>query len=248
MALQRLSAEEKRKQSNLEAVWIEAVDAVQALPAPDPAAPTDDAQALDEDWMNIFVGYAEKASSERLQQAWGRILAGEIRKPGAFAPSTLRVMAEMDAEIATAFQEVVALRIQAGMIPKPDPMENEILIKLTFLEEVGLLQDVTSPLSWKIERRPGILTPVLGTEWLLYVLHSGAEPHLIIPFIRITRAGQQIAGILPWDERAAMKSLGQMLSIRADVVELRRFTNRRPDGTFDAERVEFIKASDWDRI
>ena len=38
-------------------------------------------EELDDDWLNYFEQYAEKASSERMQDLWARVLAGEIRKP-----------------------------------------------------------------------------------------------------------------------------------------------------------------------
>lgn len=59
--------------------------------------------APNDDWMNFFSRYAEDASSERLQDLFGRILAGQITRPGAFSLSTLRVLSELDQDIAEDF-------------------------------------------------------------------------------------------------------------------------------------------------
>lgn len=93
-----------RKQVNVAGVAIEAIDAMKALPSPDPSPASGTVEApqdnIDEDWMNQFVRFAEDASSEQLQQVWGRVLAGEIHKPGSFSRHTLRFIAELDKETA----------------------------------------------------------------------------------------------------------------------------------------------------
>ena len=60
---------------------------------------------LSADWLNYFGDFAEKASSEELQSLWGKILAGEIRKPGSFSRKTLRFIAELDQESAQIIQD-----------------------------------------------------------------------------------------------------------------------------------------------
>jgi len=57
----------------------------------------------DEDWINTFARFARDASSERLQDLFARVLAGEISRPGAYSPTTLRAVSEMDKETAEDF-------------------------------------------------------------------------------------------------------------------------------------------------
>jgi hypothetical protein len=57
---------------------------------PPPAAET-----LDEDWLTGLQRHAENATSERLQQMFGRILAGEIRRPGSFSLFTLDLVSKL---------------------------------------------------------------------------------------------------------------------------------------------------------
>lgn len=63
----------------------------------------DQALDVDDDWLNIFERHAEDASTERMQRLWGRVLAGEIRKPGSFAPRTLRFLSEFSQADAITF-------------------------------------------------------------------------------------------------------------------------------------------------
>jgi len=89
-----------RKNINTEGVALEAINAMKDLPRPEVSSDIEANENIDEDWMNQVVRYAEDGSSERLQQVWGRVLAGEIVKPGSFSRHTLRFVAELDKETA----------------------------------------------------------------------------------------------------------------------------------------------------
>ena len=104
----------------------------------------DDDQDVNPDWLNYFGGYAEKASTETARDLWAKILAGEIRRPGTFSLMTLRFLAEVDQEIATAFEEVGRLRFGGQYILKPDrgTYQGEILDRYRLLEQAGLLDQI----------------------------------------------------------------------------------------------------------
>ena len=90
-----------RKQSNKESVARKAIEHLgEEMPAPDTSGPSDD-------WMNQFEKYAEDASSDRLQELWGRTLAGEIRKPGTFSLVTLQYISTIDSSIADLIDSVL---------------------------------------------------------------------------------------------------------------------------------------------
>ena len=105
--------------------------------------------SVNEDWLNYFEQYAEKASSARMYDLWARVLAGEIRKPQSFSLVTLRFLAELDKEMASLFEQVAKHRLEEGFILKPgkEELKGQNLLNLTFLEEVGLLQNVSTGLN-----------------------------------------------------------------------------------------------------
>lgn len=96
---------------------------------------------LDDDWLNIFERYAEDASTERLQNLWGRVLAGEIRKPGRFSMRTLRFLSEFsqaDAIQFANFCETVFGEIAPRSLAKPADQKD--IRSIIFLESAGLIQ------------------------------------------------------------------------------------------------------------
>ena len=63
-----------------------------------------------DDWLNVFSIYAERASSKIMREQWAALLAGEIRKPGAFSLRTMMMMSIMDqssAELITRYTKYI---------------------------------------------------------------------------------------------------------------------------------------------
>ncbi len=222
--LQKFLRDEYRKQDNHFAVASYALEdlltASPSLPAPSDAAQassSDDPPTLDDDWMNLFSDYAARASSDRFREQWGRILAGEIRKPGSFSSTTLRVMVEMDAQLARSFQDVYRLSI-GGYALRPMILEGEEFDKFAHLQAAGLTQtDVTW--SRDIGPNPDGYGYLLAENHLLRVTFRPGQSKVSFPPILITRAGREIGSFLPRDELEGLRQIGLSLTA-AQKVEL----------------------------
>ena len=244
ITLERFFRDEYRKQDNRAAVTMHVVEQLRALPSPaagqnEAAAdtPDNDPPQLDEDWINIFSGYVEQASSERLRDLWGRVLAGEVRKPGTFAPTTLRMIAETDADIAHEFQEVYRLSVN-GYGLRPQPFEGAVLEKFAFLEQVGLAQSDFS-LTMKISVAPDGFGYHFGDHIGLRITYMPNATMVSFPAFRITRVGRQIGTILPRDETEALRQIGLQLT-EAKKVELIAVTKRTSLGEISFNIIDVI--------
>ena len=125
-----------RKQVNREAVARAMVEETAKR-----VADGDDGETVepDADWMNVFTRFAEDASSERLQSLLGRVLSGEIRKPGAFSLTTLRFLSELDKPTADAFIEF-SKEVIVDFAPQDDgAVSGERFRLLNTLETSGLI-------------------------------------------------------------------------------------------------------------
>lgn len=84
--------EQVRSQRNREAIVGEAIKELEHDP------PTTDAPGeIDDDWLNLFASLAARKSNQDIQSLWGKLLAGEIRKPGSFKLRTLQSLSVLDA-------------------------------------------------------------------------------------------------------------------------------------------------------
>ena len=66
----------------------------------------------DEDWITRFFKSAQDVSSEQMQDLWGRILAGEIKKPGTYSLKTLEFIRNITKSDASLLEHIGTLAIQ----------------------------------------------------------------------------------------------------------------------------------------
>lgn len=66
---------------------------------------------LSDDWLNEFENYARLKSSEDMKLIFGKILSGEITKPGTFSIKTIRLISQLDNQAAKLFQTLCSYSI-----------------------------------------------------------------------------------------------------------------------------------------
>jgi hypothetical protein len=101
-----------RERVNLDQISEIAADDLKSEPlttgAEQPEAPP-----ISEDWLNAFESEAAQMSSEQMQRLFGKILAGEIRRPASYSIKTLRLMAQVDNRAAALFSLLCSLSISS---------------------------------------------------------------------------------------------------------------------------------------
>ncbi len=92
---QRIQFQEEKKQANTGSVVIDA------------AAELGDAEVqdneVDHDWTARFFNDVQDVSSEEMQKLWGKVLAGEVERPGSTSIKTLAILKNLDRAAAALF-------------------------------------------------------------------------------------------------------------------------------------------------
>ncbi|MBY0508336.1 MAG: DUF2806 domain-containing protein [Bryobacteraceae bacterium] len=76
------------------------------------------ATAIDDDWLNNFEKEACQKSTEEMQSLFGRILAGEIRRPSSYSIRTVQLMGQLDAPAASLFRRLCSMAISLKLESK----------------------------------------------------------------------------------------------------------------------------------
>jgi Protein of unknown function (DUF2806) len=147
-AAERVRKRENRRQINLESITKQAFA---ALPPPEPLSD----EPVNQDWTSRFFKECEDISDEQMQQIWARILAGEVARPGSFAPRTLSVtrdLTKQDADLFTRLCQFGWVIPGVGFVPvihnidAPEVAAAEMTFAaLTHLTSIGLVE--LNPLS-----------------------------------------------------------------------------------------------------
>ncbi len=203
--------------------------------------PDSDSAEIDPDWLNHFGGYAEKASSEKVQDLWARVLAGEVRHPGSFSLTTLRLLAELDQKMASWFQEETEFRIMGKYILHPHDYSGGRLERLVFLEEVGLLHHVapSGGIAHTFKPGPDGIAGVFEGNLCLRI-HIDREVKLKV--IPITRVGKEIAAILPpVDPRSVFRRLANALSGEVKSMDICQVLEEQQDHVRVSDPIEILR-------
>lgn len=191
-----------RKQVNLEAVGAMAEEALESDPQAD--AQVHAGQEPDPDWMGAFTREAENASSEGLRRRLAGVLAGEIKKPGSFARSTVRLIGDLEQDLLTRFKQLLDRRYGGVILSDDtwtaDPIHYNLGLEL---ENMGLVSGTTMS-GQDVKPGPDGFAYVVGGSWALSLKVQPTFSHRTSVWV-LTRAGREVADLIDnHDERATL--------------------------------------------
>jgi hypothetical protein len=103
------------------------------------SAPQEDApREIEDDWLNYFARLAEDKSSQELQGLFGKILSGEIKRPGSFSLKTLQTLATISQHDAETLSNLLSFAI-SGLIPFETTEGGQPTVaERIFLDDIGI--------------------------------------------------------------------------------------------------------------
>lgn len=127
---------------------------------------------IDEDWLNTFEAEGRLKNSEEMHVLFGRILAGEIKRPGSFSTRAIRILGSLDQGIAKHFVTLCSISISQlndSRVPSLGGDAGDNALRdyglgfdiLNMLNEHGLI--ISSYNSW-VEMTPFRTLPGLGQQ------------------------------------------------------------------------------------
>lgn len=213
-ARQRLLTREIDGQLNVEAILDCAADALPRTVSQEPVG---------SDWRRKFFLEAENVCEVDMQHLWGKVLAGEIAAPGAFALRTLDTLKHLSRTEAELFRLACAIAMDDGWIaiPGTDPNTSLTPFGLTYgdvlsLRDAGLVlagdnlhRNFDSPVPSPVPVKQGRLLTNNGVE----ILFTSETPgSLQIPALPLTRAGKELQRLIePNETPAYLNALGVFL-------------------------------------
>lgn len=237
-----------RQRQNVNNVVKQAAVELTSLPADAQAQPVDE---ISEDWLNAFESEAVNMSSEHMQRLFAKMLAGEIRRPSSFSIKTVKLMSQLDNDVAVTFRRFCSYVVSFGDPSNPSDVAHTPAFKsssgpavwmppeeLVLLFEYGLLRD-TKVTQFRLDRAivgtsNAVLIPFtyLGHRYILTPIPPKSGPEFdgeIHLGVGLSRAGNEILRIVAPDEDAnfteTLANLYKMQGLRMD----------RFDGTSDLD-------------
>lgn len=177
---------------------------------------------VENDWITRFFDYAEDISSENMQDLWGRILAGEVKKPKSYSLRTLDILRNLSTEEAEVFIKFGSLAIFSGASTFLLNFNNESELQKQYdfnfgerllLEELGLL--AANDLSYSISKTDSSPAKVIFKVGGVIVVHEKLpnKPEQHLPVLVFTKIGQELLKLI---NIAPKKEYLQLLATKLD--------------------------------
>lgn len=159
-------------------------------------------ESVDEDWITRFFNTVEDVNNEQMQNLWGRILSGEIKRPTTYSLRTLDILRNILPPEAEMFCKVGEFAISSGdkyfILQDQQYLEKELNIKFTdllLLRDLGLLFANDLEFSFNPSSQDEISHLIYGNT--IIVLKRDADtPKIPLDATIFTQTGRELLNLI----------------------------------------------------
>ncbi len=155
---------------------------------------------IDEDWLYKWKNNASEISTEKLQQIWGRLLAGELKSPGKYSLRTLEFLKSISTEEAKLIERIAQFNINGSICrDSNDILENNniLLENLLFLQELGILYSVDTELAMKYSSNNSnnFFNVLISNGKALSLKHKNSEKKADMHIYGLSSLGKEVLSL-----------------------------------------------------
>jgi len=252
--ISRLVYQEVKRQTNIEEITQYAAEQLRNEDAVS-------SEELDEDWISRFFGIAQDISSEEMKMLWGRVLAGEVKRPKSYSLRTLELLRNLTKEEAEIFTRIGQLAITSknkSIIPNQDKLQYlKENFGITFLDclklrELGLLAPTDLEFSINPFKEDSNSIFINGDKFILVHRKKGT-PKQTINVMVFTTIGIELLSLLVvetnfgylenfaklWIREGVKVFIGDVKNIDGNTIPNNYLTEIKNDKNEDSTPIEF---------
>lgn len=153
---------------------------------------------IDDDWLFSWRDYAGRVSSEELQSLWGRILAGEVKQPGAYSMRTLEFLKGLSKSEAELISKAARFVIDGRIYrEKEEFLEGEGInfSSLLFLQDIGILSGVEAislTTTYKTQDQNKYFRGLIASNKIILIEHEDKSKTVEVEVYLLTRVGLEV--------------------------------------------------------
>jgi hypothetical protein len=159
-------------------------------------------ESVDPDWIHRFFDIARGISNEEMQMIWGKILAGEVKRPDTYSLRTLELLKNLSKAEAETFVKVAKFGIKVGEMAffinldylKTNHDVNYLDILL--LKELGILNTESSQFSWSGENLEFKIWYCIYAQHVVLVDYKDENPSFSMEVQKFTRIGYELINLI----------------------------------------------------
>ena len=240
--LTRHDYQERKRQNNIESVTTSAAAELLKETEVADAAP-------DDDWITRFFSCAQDVNSEQMRELWGKILAGEIKKPGSYSVRTLDFVRNLTLAEANLFEAFGKLALNCdtntSFVVSLDKewLKNERgILPIHHFQLAGLGTIFPTDLSFTVTMDSNnTQVAFISDNHLLLIDRGQISGQIHIPVWKFTGIGQELLPLIqkPLDE-PYLERIGRFFVSRNGQARIAKITQRLPNGQLSIEVIKPI--------
>jgi hypothetical protein len=167
-----------------------------------------------------------------MQSLWGKVLAGEIRKPGSFKLKTLQALSVLEAYEAKLIHDAMSFVIDEKFVFLGENYSNIKLQDVFELDSIGVLQFSGGTIGVELEiAGHGSLS--IGRNHLLSITTDKAQKIIVKKVARLTPFGRDLYSLAAPNSQAEVlaEDLTKALSGYGLTIELKKLGTENADGS-----------------
>ena len=189
----RMAFQEAKKQSNIEQITQYAAEELRNEQNVSSEKP-------DGDWTTRFFRISEDITSDQMQMLWGKVLSGEVKRPGSYslrALDLLKNITQQEAEMFVRVGQISIINAKKAFVPNPDHgkyLEKQFGLSFTdflMLREIDLLVENDLKFSLKLLEQNAQSVFICGNKCVLINRPKGT-PEQAIQVVMFTDIGRQL--------------------------------------------------------
>jgi hypothetical protein len=238
----RVDYQKRKRQHNVESIT--AAAAAELVDDGDVAE-----NAPDEDWVSRFFKAAEDVSSEQMQGLWGRILAGEIKKPGSFSLKALDVLRNITRSDADLYEHVGRLALKHSSasfiaVEDLDWLQRERGVHQWHhfaIGELGAMYQTDLAMRFFMEG-PAKEAVVISGGFILVLQSTSDTSEITLPIWKFTGVGQELLQLISTKgDQEYLEHIGKFFARHKVVAKLGSILNVNPDGRVNYNVIKVIE-------
>jgi len=237
-AMNSLVAEKVKKEINVARAALIAEEILEGEPMDPPA--TEPSQ----DWVDRWRENAERVTDEQMQELWGRVLAGELKRPGTYTLRALETVKNLSREDADLISKISPFLLQNFIFRFSGESfynnHNLRFNELLELQELGILAGVEALGLEKTfnSGTPNEPTHLISHSLVLQIMPPQGTSEVRMPIYAVTKLGMQIISLAePVQDLSYLANVRDALAPLNYRVSAHKIIKKLPDGN-----VEFSKS------
>jgi len=238
----RLDYQERKRQANIENVTSAAAEELSEEKIVSDASP-------DDDWIARFFSFAQDIGSKQMQELWGKILAGEIKRPGSYSLRTLDFVKNITKSEAHVLETVGKLALHCGGVAIIVVQDKKWLEKERgiypghqfHLSELGIM--FPTDLAYRAFKDPNSTEEVFfADDYLLVVKRGEIKSEVDLTIWKFTGIGKELLPLIqkPFDEQY-LETVGKFFVTQKGDPAIAKITERMSSGKVRYEVIKKIE-------